>query len=89
MSFSKFKFSILKNLKLKKNLLKNLNIINDIKNKVFHFLNNKRKVFICGNRRSAADTQHLAAEFIVRLRPNVNRSSYRVFDLLFVCKHKR
>jgi len=89
MSFSKFKSSVLKNIKLKKNLLKNLNIINNIKNKAFHSLNNKRKVFICGNGRSAADTQNLAAEFIVRLRPKANESSYRVFDLLFVSKHNR
>mgnify|MGYP000075800000 CR=1 FL=1 len=27
----------------------------------------------CGNGGSAADAQHLAAEFLVRLRPNVNR----------------
>ena len=28
----------------------------------------------CGNGGSAADAQHLAAEFIVRLRPNLNRN---------------
>ena len=28
---------------------------------------------LCGNGGSAADAQHLAAEFLVRLRPNVNR----------------
>lgn len=31
------------------------------------------KLFICGNGGSAADAQHLAAEFVVRLRPKVNR----------------
>ena len=31
------------------------------------------KILFCGNGGSAADAQHLAAEFIVRLRPNVNR----------------
>ena len=31
------------------------------------------KILFCGNGGSAADAQHLAAEFIVRLRPHVNR----------------
>lgn len=31
------------------------------------------KVFLCGNGGSAADAQHLAAEFLVRLKPNNNR----------------
>ena len=29
---------------------------------------------LCGNGGSAADAQHLAAEFIVRLRPQVNET---------------
>ena len=32
------------------------------------------KIILCGNGGSAADAQHLAAEFLVRLRPNFNRS---------------
>ena len=32
------------------------------------------KLMICGNGGSAADAQHLAAEFIVRLRPHINRN---------------
>ena len=31
------------------------------------------KILFCGNGGSAADAQHLAAEYIVRLRPKVNR----------------
>ena len=31
------------------------------------------KILFCGNGGSAADAQHLAAEFIVRLRPHINR----------------
>ena len=31
------------------------------------------KILLCGNGGSAADAQHLAAEFLIRLRPNVNR----------------
>ena len=36
-------------------------------------LQNGGKLLLCGNGGSAADAQHLAAEFLVRLRPNVNR----------------
>ena len=36
-------------------------------------IKNGNKVLICGNGGSAADAQHLAAEFMVRLRPKVNR----------------
>ena len=32
------------------------------------------KILFCGNGGSAADAKHLAAEFIVRLRPHINRS---------------
>ena len=33
------------------------------------------KIMFCGNGGSAADAQHLAAELVVRLRPNVNRKA--------------
>ena len=39
------------------------------------------KVLICGNGGSAADAQHLAAEFLIRLRPNINRKSFPVITL--------
>ena len=32
------------------------------------------KLLFCGNGGSAADAQHLAAEFVVRLRPHINRN---------------
>ena len=32
------------------------------------------KVFLCGNGGSAADAQHLSAEFLVRLRPKLIES---------------
>ena len=32
------------------------------------------KILFCGNGGSAADAQHLVAEFIVRLRPHINRN---------------
>ena len=35
----------------------------------------------CGNGGSAADAQHLAAEFIVRLRPHINRQPLSALTL--------
>jgi len=36
-------------------------------------LNNHKKVLLCGNGGSAADAQHLATEFVIRLNPNIKR----------------
>jgi D-sedoheptulose 7-phosphate isomerase len=36
-------------------------------------LNNKKKILLCGNGGSAADAQHLATEFVVRLSPSIKR----------------
>lgn len=81
MSLSKINLSILENIKLKKNLLKNFEIILTIKKAIFNILSNDGKVFICGNGGSAADAQHLAAEFMIRLRRKVNRKPYPVISL--------
>lgn len=47
-----------------------IDIINIIKKK----LKKGGKLLFCGNGGSAADAQHLAAEFIVRLRPHIDRN---------------
>ena len=39
------------------------------------------KIMFCGNGGSAADAQHLAAEFLVRVRPNINRSPIPAISL--------
>ena len=39
------------------------------------------KILLCGNGGSAADAQHLAAELLVRLRPDVNRSGVPALTL--------
>ena len=62
---------------LKKKDKKISEIINVIGNTI---LDNK-KVYICGNGGSAADSQHFATEFIVRLRGGVNRKSYPLISL--------
>ena len=39
------------------------------------------KLMLCGNGGSAADAQHLSAEYLVRLRPNVNRNPIPAISL--------
>jgi D-sedoheptulose 7-phosphate isomerase len=36
-------------------------------------LNSKKKILLCGNGGSAADAQHLATEFVIRLSPKIQR----------------
>lgn len=40
------------------------------------------KILFCGNGGSAADAQHLAAEYLVRLRPNFNRKPLAAISLV-------
>jgi D-sedoheptulose 7-phosphate isomerase len=40
-----------------------------------------RKIMLCGNGGSAADAQHLAAEMLVRLRPDNNRAGIAAITL--------
>ena len=57
-----------------KNSLLNLNTqIQKAILKLYSKISNGGKVLLCGNGGSAADAQHLAAELLVRLRPNFNR----------------
>tara|TARA_A100001015_G_scaffold297119_1_gene378229 strand:+ start:793 stop:1368 length:576 start_codon:yes stop_codon:yes gene_type:complete len=77
----KLKSSISENIKLKKEILKKIKIVKEIKFQILRKLQNNGKVFICGNGGSAADAQHLAAEFLIRLRPKKNRDPYPVISL--------
>jgi len=43
------------------------------------------KLLLCGNGGSAADAQHLAAEMLVRLRPDVSRDSLPAIALALDC----
>lgn len=36
-------------------------------------LNNKKKLLFCGNGGSAADSQHLSTEFVIRMNPTIKR----------------
>jgi D-sedoheptulose 7-phosphate isomerase len=65
----------------KKSLLSEEKKINKAILKIYHSLKNKNKILICGNGGSAADAQHLSAEFLVRLRPGINRQPLPIISL--------
>ena len=62
-------------IKLKKIIIggTSLNSILEIGEFVVQSIQQGNKLMLCGNGGSAADAQHLAAEMLVRLRPNNNR----------------
>ena len=49
--------------------------------KIYEIVKKGGKIFLCGNGGSAADAQHLAAEFLVRLKPNKNRQPFPAISL--------
>jgi D-sedoheptulose 7-phosphate isomerase len=81
MSLSKLKSYVSESIRIKKILIKDYKVIDSIKSAILYSLKNNGKVFICGNGGSAADAQHLAAEFMVRLRSKINRNPYPVISL--------
>lgn len=76
-----FKKNLLESIELKKNLFNLDNLINKIAREIYKKINRGGKVFLCGNGGSAADAQHLSAEFLVRLRPNINRKPIPAINL--------
>ena len=57
-----------------KEIIKISDKITSVINIIHRKLKKDGKILFCGNGGSAADAQHLAAEFIVRLRPHINRN---------------
>lgn len=75
------KQSIQDSINTKKKLLdQSINISKAIK-LIFFSLKKGNKIMLCGNGGSAADAQHLAAEFLVRLRPHINREPFAAISL--------
>jgi len=62
-------------IKIKKEILNSntLDVIERMGDEISNSIKNGGKVMLCGNGGSAADAQHLAAEMLIRLRPNNNR----------------
>ena len=51
----------------------NLSVLTEMGNQITESIIKGKKLILCGNGGSAADAQHLAAELLIRLRPNINR----------------
>ena len=72
---------------LKENVDTHFKIIKSIKQidqsirEIAKALKRGNKLLLCGNGGSAADAQHLAAEFLVRLRPHINRDPIPAISL--------
>ena len=62
------------NIATHKEILKISDDIVDVIKNICNKLKKGGKILFCGNGGSAADAQHLAAEFLVRLRPHINRN---------------
>ena len=60
-------------IKTKKSLLLIEDKIFDAIKIIYKKLSQGGKILLCGNGGSAADAQHLAAEFLIRLNPKINR----------------
>ena len=72
-----FKDALVDGIKIKTKLQDKLytKTFEEIGNLLVKSILNKGKILFCGNGGSAADAQHLAAELLVRLRPNINRNA--------------
>jgi D-sedoheptulose 7-phosphate isomerase len=80
---------------IRKEIKKNIQDSIFLKRKIFNFhkkiqksinlvantILNDGKILLCGNGGSAADAQHLAAEYLVRLRKNINRKALPAISL--------
>ena len=82
---SKISFELKKQLKenieVHQNILKMSEDIIDVINNIQKRLKKGGKILFCGNGGSAADAQHLTAEFIIRLRPHINRNPISALSL--------
>jgi D-sedoheptulose 7-phosphate isomerase len=78
-----FTYSVNENINLKKKLnsKKNLDLIDKVIEKIYSTIIDNKKIMTCGNGGSAADAQHLAAEFVVRLNPKKNRKALPMISL--------
>lgn len=63
-------------------LINKNNEINHAVEKIYSSLKKKNKILICGNGGSAADAQHLTAEYLVRLKPGYKRPPIPIINLV-------
>ncbi len=69
------------NISVHEDILKMSNDIIEVIKNTHKRLKKGGKILFCGNGGSAADAQHLAAEFLVRLRPQINRDPIPALSL--------
>lgn len=73
--------SIQKSISLRKKIFSLKKDINKSINLIFNTIKSNKKILVCGNGGSAAEAQHFAAEFLVRLNPKKNRKSFPMIAL--------
>ncbi len=76
-----FKNQLEENIKTHHDLLDISVDVTEVIQKIKKKLKMGGKLLFCGNGGSAADAQHLAAEFLVRLRPHINRNPIPALSL--------
>ena len=69
------------NIYLKNHFFHQILNIQKIIDKIYLTLKKGNKILICGNGGSAADAQHLSAEFLIRLNAKINRKPFPVLNL--------
>ena len=87
MKINNLKKTIENSIKAKKSLFLIEDKISLAISEIFKRLSSGGKIFLCGNGGSAADAQHLAAEFLVRLNPKINRKPIPAISLALSESH--
>ena len=78
---SYFKKQIESSINIKSTLFEFEKQVNWFSDVIYYTIKKGGKVFLCGNGGSAADAQHLAAEFLIRLNPKINRPALPMISL--------
>lgn len=81
MKINSLKKTINDSIAAKKSLFKIYDKIISSIDVIFKKMSQGGRIFLCGNGGSAADAQHLAAEFLVRLDPKRNRVPFPAISL--------
>ena len=80
---NKVKQTFLDSISVKQNIIDNesYDVLIEAGNIIANSISKGGKLLLCGNGGSAADAQHLAAEFLIRLTSDVNRQSIPALSL--------
>lgn len=78
---SEFKEILQNNIETHISLLQISDEIFDVINQITKKMKKGGKLLFCGNGGSAADAQHFAAEYLIRLKPNLNRIPFPAISL--------